>query len=147
MSLLLQRSHVQAILSLHLQQKSPAVLARLLPDAYIYGNAPQMTLESANSQSSSAASPPVSTAVKGRPLPPAQPAKRIAPCLLPAVRSLKWSIRRDSLARTMRNRASGVGADALLRWHGLWKEDERVRLAICPGVGKFVRYFEGLATK
>ena len=31
------------------------------------------------------------------------------------------------------------------RGRGLWKENERVRLAICPGVRKIVRFYEGLS--
>ncbi|KAL5533731.1 hypothetical protein ACEPAG_191 [Sanghuangporus baumii] len=71
-----------------------------------------------------------------------------SPCLLPAVRSLKWCIRKDALARMVRERENSGGSKPTTwfegRGHGLWKENERIRLAICPGVGKIVRFFEGI---
>ena len=43
------------------------------------------------------------------------------------------------------SRRARVGIDWFEgRGYGLWKENERFRLAICPGVGKYVRYFESL---
>ncbi|KAH8110612.1 hypothetical protein DFH11DRAFT_1690694 [Phellopilus nigrolimitatus] len=126
----LQLSRVRHVLSTHLQHKAPPELARILPD----GEAPSSV-------------------------------RAIAPRLLPAVRSLKWSIRRDKFARMVRDRetssaiaglpgsANGSGTrtgSSMLSWfegkgRGLWKENERVRLAICPGVGKFVRFYENLS--
>lgn len=69
-------------------------------------------------------------------------AEACSPRLLPAVRSLKWSIRRDKFARMVRDREGTRVFEGRLR--GLWKENERVRLAICPGVGKIVRLFESI---
>lgn len=138
MSQRLKRSHVQAILSAHLQHKSIAALEHVLPD--VYNGAPL-------SPTGNTIEPfgiPSSTKGKSTKLPNRS---SIAPRLLPAVRNLKWSIRRDALARTIRSRGNGSSGDIFLRWHGLWQEDERVRLAICPGVGKIVRYFENLAAK
>ena len=34
---------------------------------------------------------------------------------------------------------------AIVRGRGLWKENERVRLAVCPGVNKIVRFYESLS--
>lgn len=138
MSKRLQRSHVQAILAVHVQNKNPGALARVLPEAY--NETPASPIRQ-SVEPFGASSTPKGKAAK---LPSRS---SIAPRLLPAVRSLKWSIRRDALARTMRSRGSGNSGDVYLRWHWLWKEDERVRLAICPGVGKIVHYFESLATK
>ena len=74
-----------------------------------------------------------------------------SPRLLPAVRSLKWSIRKDTFARMVRERENNCssGASGAMSWfegrgRGLWKENERIRLAICPGVGKIVRFFESI---
>lgn len=160
MSQRLKRSHVRAILSTHLQTKSPSTLARVLPEVYdsdasTTPSPPQQSQPSvpAVGSSSSVASKPVSTKGKGKvssstsSSPKSTIRASIAPRLLPAMRSLKWSIRRDTLARTMRSRGSERCGDVFLRWHGLWKEDERVRLAICPGVGKIVHYFESLSVK
>ena len=83
----------------------------------------------------------------------------IARSLLPIVRKLKWSIRKDKLARMVREDAgvssggAGVGMSAkeLIvskiegKGRGLWKESERYRLAICPGIRHLVQYYEALA--
>jgi hypothetical protein len=63
---------------------------------------------------------------------------------------LKWSMKRDGLARRVRG-SSAKGADGLQWWiegsgRILVHEGERIRLAVCPGVRKFVRLFEQLST-
>ena len=85
----------------------------------------------------------------------------VARSLLPIMRRLKWSIRRDILAKKVRAREGREGesdsselemkgpAGALLLWlegkgRGLWKEHERLRLAICPSITKNIRYCESL---
>lgn len=78
--------------------------------------------------------------------------------LLPAIRELKWALRRDELVRTARLAVSsgsvqgqaGTSVDGRLsKWmegngYGIVKDGERVRLAVCPGVGRIVRFYEGL---
>lgn len=73
--------------------------------------------------------------------------------LLPAIRELKWCLRRDQLAKTTRLAVgSGVDVDShLSKWmegtgYGIVEDGERVRLAVCPGVGRIVRFYEGLGT-
>lgn len=72
--------------------------------------------------------------------------------LLPVVRRLKWSMERDKLSRVVRDREDAVReGGGLLAWlegrgRGLLKESERVRLAVCPGVHKFVVFYENLAS-
>ncbi|THH18432.1 hypothetical protein EW146_g2574 [Bondarzewia mesenterica] len=80
----------------------------------------------------------------------------ISRSLLPVMRKLKWSIRRDSLSKMVRNKSGmyvvGKGdqsSGGLGRWIEtrstiLKGECERVRLAICPGVKKFVDFYEHL---
>ena len=74
--------------------------------------------------------------------------------LLPIMRKLKWSIRRDSLAKMIRSKShmylTGKGDQSpggIARWIEdrtpiLAGECERVRLAVCPGVKKMVDLFE-----
>jgi hypothetical protein len=63
---------------------------------------------------------------------------------------LKWSMKRDGLARRVRG-SSAKGSDGLRWWiEGSGRmfihEGERIRLAVCPGVRKFVKFFEQLST-
>jgi len=73
----------------------------------------------------------------------------ISRTLLPVMRQLKWCIQRDTLAQRVR-RFNPLGASGLFlgwvegRGHGILVDGERVRLAICPGVKKFVAFYEGL---
>lgn len=64
----------------------------------------------------------------------------IAKSLLPVLHKLKWCIRRDKFARMVRA-TTGLNAGILARWD----ENERIRLAICPGIRKIVKYYEELA--
>jgi hypothetical protein len=91
--------------------------------------------------------------------------------LLPTIRSLGWCFKRDQVSRVVRG-ASGIGAlfikrgsadgetDSPHRSVATWIEKqgpklvpdsspglevERTRLALCPGVGKIIRFYEGLS--
>lgn len=91
--------------------------------------------------------------------------------LLPTIRNLGWSFRRDQVSRVVRG-ASGIGAlfakrrsadgevDTSHRSVAMWIEKqgpklipdsspglevERTRLALCPDVGKIIRFYEGLS--
>jgi hypothetical protein len=90
--------------------------------------------------------------------------------LLPTIRSLRWSFKRDQVSRVVRG-AGGIGALARRRpvdgesgtsdrSVAMWIEKqgpklipdsssglevERTRLALCPGVGKIIRFYEGLS--
>ena len=71
---------------------------------------------------------------------------------------LKWSIQRDRLAKVVRDAASvggnnfsddDKGRSGLAAWveakgKGIIQDGERVRLALCPGVRKFVGFYEAL---
>ncbi|EIN13914.1 hypothetical protein PUNSTDRAFT_129578 [Punctularia strigosozonata HHB-11173 SS5] len=72
---------------------------------------------------------------------------RLSRSLLPVVRKLKWSIKRDVLSQRFRDAGHGGRGDA--KWvegkgRGLVCESERIRLAVCPDVRKIVAFFEGL---
>lgn len=91
--------------------------------------------------------------------------------LLPTIRSLRWSFKRDQVSRVVRG-ASGIGTLFVRRGSqddepgtsdrrvAMWIEKqgpklipdsssgveaERIRLALCPDVGKFIRFYEGLS--
>ena len=91
--------------------------------------------------------------------------------LLPTIRNLRWSLKRDQVSRVVRG-ASGIGAlfarrgstddgsDTSNRGVAMWIEKqgpklipdsssglqvERTRLALCPDVGKIIRFYEGLS--
>lgn len=91
--------------------------------------------------------------------------------LLPAIRSLRWSFKRDQVSRVVRG-AGGIGAlfasrrsaddgsDSPDRGVATWIEKqgpklipdsssglgvERTRLALCPDVGKIIRFYERLS--
>ena len=95
----------------------------------------------------------------------------ISRTLLPTIRSLRWSFKRDQVSRVVRG-ASGRGAlfakrrstdeglDTPDRSVAMWIEKqgpklipdsssglevERTRLALCPDVGKIIRFYEGLS--
>ena len=91
--------------------------------------------------------------------------------LLPTIRNLRWSFKRDQVSRVIRG-ASGIGAlfarrrstddesDNPDRSVAMWIERqgpklipdsssglevERTRLALCPDVGKIIKFYEGLS--
>jgi len=90
--------------------------------------------------------------------------------LLPTIRSLRWSLKRDQVSRVVRG-AGGIGAlfrrrliddepDTPDRRVAIWiekqgpklipdsstgLEGERTRLALCPDVGRIIRFYEGLS--
>ena len=91
--------------------------------------------------------------------------------LLPTIRSLRWCFKRDQVSRVVRG-AGGIGAlfarcrpagdelDTPNRSVAMWIEKqgpkvipdsssglevERTRLALCPGVGKIIKFYEGLS--
>jgi hypothetical protein len=74
--------------------------------------------------------------------------------LLPVIARLKWSMKRDKFSRRLRAQPpeKGVITDmdhfrSLLEGgsRSLMRDGERVRLAICPGIRRIVKYFEGMA--
>ncbi|KAI0068076.1 hypothetical protein BV25DRAFT_1904549 [Artomyces pyxidatus] len=77
----------------------------------------------------------------------------ISRSLLPIMRKLKWSIRRDGLAKRFRSEKGSEDEQnaSVARWIEsrstiLVGESERVRLAVCPGVRKIVDFYEHLAS-
>jgi len=83
-------------------------------------------------------------------LPPETNSPLISRRLLPVIARLKWSMKRDGLARRVRG-SSVRGSDEPRWWiegsgRMLIHEGERIRLAVCPGVRKFVNFFEQLST-
>ncbi|OCH86095.1 hypothetical protein OBBRIDRAFT_738621 [Obba rivulosa] len=77
----------------------------------------------------------------------------ISPSLVPAMRRLKWSIRRDALARVIKDRSEIVHSGGIVGWlegrgRGVMRrENERVRLAVCPGIKGIIRFYENLGPK
>ncbi|PVF98186.1 hypothetical protein CPB86DRAFT_806919 [Serendipita vermifera] len=74
--------------------------------------------------------------------------------LLPVIASLKWSMKRDKVTRRLRARPpeKGMITDmdhfrSLLEGSGrsLIRDGERVRLAVCPGIRRIVKFFEEMA--
>jgi hypothetical protein len=79
---------------------------------------------------------------------------RVSRSLLPVIVRLKWSMARDQISRSVRVRppAKGLVNDEknFKRWlegkgYALLRENERVRLAICPGIKKLVGFYETLS--
>lgn len=80
---------------------------------------------------------------------------RISRSLLPAVLKLKHSIRRDELKRSLTahhyalEKTNNVDNNRV-NWlvngsgRGMWFENERTRLAICPGIRSVINHFESL---
>lgn len=72
----------------------------------------------------------------------------LARSLMPTVHKLKWSIQRDNLAKLVKarfyNKSGLFGSWVENQGRGVVKEDEKVRLAICPGIRKRVGFFEAL---
>jgi len=71
----------------------------------------------------------------------------IAKSLLPVLHKLKWCIRRDKFARMVRATTTSVDGVSIVKSGilGRWGENERIRLAICPGIRKIVKHYEDLA--
>ncbi|KAF7302754.1 hypothetical protein HMN09_00910400 [Mycena chlorophos] len=71
----------------------------------------------------------------------------LAHALLPVARKLKWSLRRDTLAKMVRDKSGITGVAKWLENNRLVQEGERVRLAICPpaNVRKTVSIYERLS--
>ncbi|TDL21001.1 hypothetical protein BD410DRAFT_790380 [Rickenella mellea] len=64
--------------------------------------------------------------------------------LLPVIRRLKWALRKDGIAQMVRGREP-TGDWFEGKGRGIVREgDERVRLAVCPGVKKVVGFYESL---
>lgn len=67
--------------------------------------------------------------------------------LLPTVHQLKWSIKRDKLSQMLR---SGAGGSMLARpvWlertRSILRENDRVRLGLCPDIRRIVRFYDNL---
>ncbi|KAI1793088.1 hypothetical protein LXA43DRAFT_1093000 [Ganoderma leucocontextum] len=74
----------------------------------------------------------------------------VAAPLVSAVRRLRWAIQRDRLAHLVKDRSEMAKNGGLMKWlesnrHTVMsRENERVRLAVCPGIKGIVRYYEGL---
>ncbi|KIY73478.1 hypothetical protein CYLTODRAFT_416851 [Cylindrobasidium torrendii FP15055 ss-10] len=64
--------------------------------------------------------------------------------LLPVVHNLKWSLKKDELARVTRNGGRFVGFPEWLatRGQGIIHDSERVRLALCPDVKRMACAYE-----
>lgn len=77
--------------------------------------------------------------------------KHVAAPLVSAVRRLRWAIQRDRLAHFVKDRSNMAKNGGLVKWlesNGrsvMSRENERVRLAVCPGIKGIVKYYEGLA--
>ena len=75
----------------------------------------------------------------------------VAAPLVSAVRRLRWAIQRDRLAHFVKDRSEMAKTGGLIKWlerngHSVMsRENERVRLAVCPGIRGIVKYYEGLA--
>jgi hypothetical protein len=69
--------------------------------------------------------------------------------LLPIVRKLKWSLQRDKLSHSVRTTHTGLVPAAWLSRYGaiVVKDDERTRLAICPGTKAVIKLFEQMALR
>ncbi|KZT08726.1 uncharacterized protein LAESUDRAFT_723642 [Laetiporus sulphureus 93-53] len=74
----------------------------------------------------------------------------VSTSLIATMRRLKWSIQRDRLAKFVKARSDLMrdgGTGAWFESKGkviTSRESERVRLAVCPGIGQIVRFYESL---
>lgn len=73
----------------------------------------------------------------------------IARSLLPIMRSLKWCLQRDRLAKVFKLSGVSLGIDAWLdrrdsEGRRVVEESERVRLAVCPNIKSKVKFYEKL---
>ncbi|KAL7285075.1 hypothetical protein PYCCODRAFT_1436872 [Trametes coccinea BRFM310] len=71
--------------------------------------------------------------------------------LVSTVRRLRWALQRDRLARLVKDRCELVKNGGVVAWlegkgrSALTRENERVRLALCPGIKEIVKFYEGLS--
>ncbi|KAH9932050.1 uncharacterized protein BXZ73DRAFT_89996 [Epithele typhae] len=88
---------------------------------------------------------------RSRVLPRDAASTTVSPPLVSAVRRLRWALKRDHLAHFVKDRSDMVKNGGLNKWlegNGravMWRENERIRLALCPGIKGIVKFFEGLA--
>lgn len=107
-------------------------------------------VESALRRRSSAA---LSRVYSARILPDESPSPAVSASLIPAMRRLKWSVQKDRLAQFVRARSDMVRNGGVVAWlegRGravMRRENERVRLAVCPGIGGMVRFYESRINK
>ncbi|KAI0368862.1 hypothetical protein BV20DRAFT_980448 [Pilatotrama ljubarskyi] len=86
-----------------------------------------------------------------RVLPRETSAAPVSAPLVSTVRRLRWALQRDRLARLVKDRSEMVKNGGVVAWlegkgrSALWRENERVRLALCPGIKGIVKFYEGLA--
>ncbi|KAI0778963.1 hypothetical protein BD413DRAFT_513124 [Trametes elegans] len=86
-----------------------------------------------------------------RVLPREASAAPVAAPLVSTVRRLRWALRRDRLARFVKDRSEMVKHGGVVVWLegkgrvAVWRENERVRLALCPGIRRIVNFYEGLS--
>ncbi|KAH7916462.1 hypothetical protein BJ138DRAFT_1139794 [Hygrophoropsis aurantiaca] len=77
----------------------------------------------------------------------------ISRTLLPVVRQLKWSLQKDKMAQMVRGGScgptsvGGAGAWIELKGQAIVRDSERVRLALCPNVKKFIKIYETLGKR
>ncbi|KZT30880.1 hypothetical protein NEOLEDRAFT_1083387 [Neolentinus lepideus HHB14362 ss-1] len=117
----LQRRHTCDVLSIHFRQRSSAQkkVLNALRDARVLPDAESLSFT-------------------------------ISRSLIPVMHKLKWSIQRDRLAQMVRDKGLVPrGLDGPAAWldakgRTVMIESERVRLALCPGVRKIVKFYEGL---
>ncbi|EIW64170.1 uncharacterized protein TRAVEDRAFT_61880 [Trametes versicolor FP-101664 SS1] len=86
-----------------------------------------------------------------RVLPRETSAAPVSARLVSTVRRLRWALQRDRLARFVKDRSEMVEKGGAVAWlestgrAALWRENERVRLAVCPGIKGIVKFYEQLA--
>ncbi|KAI0652511.1 hypothetical protein C8Q79DRAFT_899009 [Trametes meyenii] len=84
-------------------------------------------------------------------LPREASSSHVSPSLVSSVRRLRWALQRDRLARLVKDRAEMVKDGGVVAWlegkggTAVWRENERVRLALCPGIKGIVKFYEGLS--
>lgn len=117
-SVALKRNHAKNVLSLHLRQRTSALENQILRNLHQCRIYPDV-------ESSSLF---------------------VSRSLLPTVRKLKWSFRRDHLAKIARSGCSATAENFAtwleVRGKGIVQDGERVRLALCPSVKKMAALYE-----
>ena len=90
---------------------------------------------------------------RARVLPPDASSSEVSPPLVSTVRRLRWALKRDRLAHFVKDRSDMVKNGGFTKWlegNGrtiMWRENEQIRLALCPGIKRIVKYYEGLSVK